>query len=96
MHMGYISRKAGRSATAHAAYISSTQLLEARSGLVFDYSKKQAVLHQTILAPEGCPQWVYDRQKLWTAVEDFEDHIAHTRFRGDADPEKNNLNAHLN
>ncbi len=89
MHMGYISRKGGRSATAHSAYIGCTKLEEARTGLVFDYSRKQGLVHQGILAPHGCPEWVYDRQKLWTAVESFEDHIAHTRFRGHQDPEKN-------
>jgi len=63
--------------------------MEARTGLVFDYSKKQDLLHQSILAPEGCPEWVHDRTKLWTAVESFEDHIAQTRFRGNKNPAKN-------
>ncbi|MBY0501360.1 MAG: MobA/MobL family protein [Alphaproteobacteria bacterium] len=89
MHMGYISRKGGRSTTAHSAYIGCTKLEETRTGLVFDYSNKKGLLHQGILAPEGCPEWVYDRERLWTAVESFEDHIAHTRFRGHQDPEKN-------
>ena len=88
MHMGYISRKGGRSATAHSAYIGCTKLEEARTGLVFDYSRKKGLLHQGILAPEGCSEWVYDRERLWTAVESFEDYIAHTRFRGHQNPEK--------
>lgn len=89
MNLGYISRKGGRSATAHSAYIACTILEEERTGLVFDYSKKQELLGQGTLAPEGCPEWVYDKQMLRNAVESFEDQIAQKRFRGHTDPIKN-------
>ncbi|MBP9691705.1 MAG: AAA family ATPase [Alphaproteobacteria bacterium] len=79
----------GRSATANSAYIACTTLEEERTGLVFDYSKKQGLLGQGILAPEGCPEWVYDKQQLRNAVETFEDQLAQTRFRGHTDPIKN-------
>lgn len=89
MNLGYISRSGGKSATANSAYIACTILQEARTGLVFDYSKKQGLLYHAILAPEACPEWVYDQQTLWNTVEAFEDNIAQKRFRGHKDPEKN-------
>ncbi len=89
MNLGNISRTGGRSATANSAYIACTTLEEERTGLIFDYSKKQGLLGQGILAPEGCPEWVYDRQQLRNAVEAFEDQLAQKRFRGHTDPIKN-------
>jgi len=88
MNLGYISRKGGRSASANSAYIGCKTLEEDRTGLVFDYSKKKGLLYQSILAPEGCPEWVYDSEILWNNVEAFEDLIAQKRFRGHIDPEK--------
>lgn len=38
----------------------------------FDYSKKSGIVYSTILAPSSSPDWVFDRQKLWMAVEDRE------------------------
>ena len=89
MNLGHISRSGGRSATANSAYIACTILEEERTGLVFDYSKKQGLLGQGTLAPEGCPEWVYDKQMLRNAVESFEDQLAQRRFRGHTDPVKN-------
>ncbi len=89
MNLGYISRSGGKSASANAAYIGCATIEEARTGLVFDYSKKQGLLYQEILAPEGCPEWVYDDETLWNNVEAFEDYIAQKRFKGHNDPEKN-------
>lgn len=34
-----------------------------------DYSCKKGVEHTEILAPEGAPAWVFDRQALWNSVE---------------------------
>ncbi|MBX9621940.1 MAG: MobA/MobL family protein [Alphaproteobacteria bacterium] len=89
MNLGHISRSGGRSATANLAYIACTILEEERTGLVFDYSKKQGLLGQGTLAPEGCPEWVYDKQMLRNAVESFEDQLAQRRFRGHTDTVKN-------
>ena len=44
-----ISRSAGRSATAAAAYRAATRIEDERTGLVHDYSRKAGVLHREIV-----------------------------------------------
>lgn len=61
-------RSAGRSAVAAAAYRSASKLTDERISQVFDYRKKTAE-ESFILAPEGAPEWVHDRQELWNRVE---------------------------
>jgi len=64
-----ISRSAGRSATAAAAYRSATRIEDFRSGLSFDYEGKTGVEHVEIVAPDHAPDWVHDRSELWNRVE---------------------------
>ncbi|MDQ1902835.1 MobQ family relaxase [Paracoccus sp. WLY502] len=64
-----ISRSAGRSATAAAAYRSAERIHDQRTGLSFDYRARSGVEHVEILAPERSPEWVQDRAALWNAVE---------------------------
>ena len=64
-----ISRSAGRSATAAAAYRSAERIHDQRTGLSFDYRARRGVEHVEILAPERSPEWVQDRGALWNAVE---------------------------
>ncbi|MFC3632076.1 MobQ family relaxase [Paracoccus angustae] len=64
-----ISRSAGRSATAAAAYRSAERIHDERTGLSFDYRARGGVEHVEILAPERSPDWVQDRTALWNAVE---------------------------
>src|SRR5215469_11094402 len=64
-----ISRSRGRSAVAAAAYRSASEIHDYRQDLTFDYAAKPDVIYSEILAPEGAPQWVYDRELLWNAVE---------------------------
>ena len=67
-----ISRSAGRSATAAAAYRSGTEIEDRRTGLSFDYASKRGVEHTEILAPGHAPDWVQDRSELWNRVEESE------------------------
>ena len=67
-----ISRSAGRSATAAAAYRSGTEIEDRRTGLSFDYASKRGVEHTEILAPDHAPDWVSDRSELWNRVEESE------------------------
>ncbi len=86
----YLSRSGGGSVSSHAAYISASVVKDERMGQSWDYSKKAPeILETSILAPEGAPEWVYDPDKLWKRVEEFEDYVAHTRFKGHRDPIKN-------
>lgn len=43
-----------------------------RLGKTFDYTRKEGVEHSGILAPEGAPDWVHNREALWNAVEAVE------------------------
>ena len=67
-----ISRSEGRSATGAAAYRSGERIVDERTGEVFDYSRRGDVLHREILAPAAAPAWVYERERLWNAVETVE------------------------
>lgn len=64
-----IKRSAGRSVTAAAAYRSAEAIADQRTGIVHDFSRKGGVMHSEIIAPEGTPDWMYDRARLWNAVE---------------------------
>ena len=67
-----ISRSAGRSATAAAAYRVAERIEDRRTGLTFDYAARGGVDHTEILAPDHAPDWVYDRSELWNRVEESE------------------------
>lgn len=69
-----ISRSAGRSATAAAAYRVGERIEDHRTGLTFDYRARGGVDHVETLAPANAPAWVQDRTALWNAVE-----VAETR-----------------
>ena len=64
-----ISRSAGRSATAAAAYRSATHIEDHRTGLSFDYRARGGVDYVEIIAPDHAPEWAQDRAALWNAVE---------------------------
>lgn len=64
-----ISRSAGRSATAAAAYRAGVRLEDRRTGQLHDYERRSGVVHAEIMAPEQTPAWMLDRNALWNAVE---------------------------
>jgi Ti-type conjugative transfer relaxase TraA len=64
-----ISRGAGRSVVAAAAYRAATRLEDARTGLAHDFTRKDHVLHAEVLLPDGAPSVWADRSTLWNAVE---------------------------
>lgn len=81
-HVKVLSRSDGRSATAAAAYRAATIIQDDRTGLAFDYRKKQGVLevlsfHPPVqLAPgEAKPAWMERLEALdeyWNQVEQAE------------------------
>src|SRR5665811_35802 len=71
-HAQVISRKAGRSSVASAAYRAGGILYDERTGVTYNYTHKEGVAHTEILAPEGAPEWVKDRSTLWNTVERVE------------------------
>ena len=67
-----ISRGAGRSAVAAAAYMSCSQILNDYDGVMHDYTRKQGLVWQQIFLPEYAPAEWSDRGTLWNAVEENE------------------------
>ncbi|MGN6594751.1 Ti-type conjugative transfer relaxase TraA [Sphingopyxis terrae] len=64
-----ISRAAGSSAVAAAAYRSADRLHDEHLGRAHDFSNKAGVIHSEVLLPEGAPEEWLDREKLWNDVE---------------------------
>jgi len=64
-----ISRSAGRSAVAAAAYRSAGHLNDERIDRTHDFTNKGGVVHSEVLLPEGAPGHLSDREQLWNAVE---------------------------
>ncbi len=67
-----ISRSAGRSATASAAYRAAEKIKDSRTGEIHDYRKKKGVDKKFILAPDSAPNWARNRSSLWNKVEEVE------------------------
>lgn len=67
--LSLIKRSAGRSIVAAAAYRSASRISDERTGEVHDYFRKSNVEYSEIIAPDDAPTWVFDRSKLWNAVE---------------------------
>lgn len=67
-----ISRGKGRSCVAAAAYRSGSQLEDTRQGLTYDYRRRGDVRETWIQRPSEAPEWMADRQTLWTAVDGAE------------------------
>jgi hypothetical protein len=71
-----MSRKAGRSATAAAAYRAAERIHDVTTDQVFDYTRKRGVEHAEIVLPAECAKqdinWARDRQALWNAAEQAE------------------------
>jgi Ti-type conjugative transfer relaxase TraA len=62
-----MSRAAGHSAVAAAAYRAAEKLVDERTGEVFDFTRKAGVLSAEIVVPEGSS--APDRESLWNAAE---------------------------
>lgn len=67
-----ISRSAGRSSTAAAAYRAGVQITDERTGDVHDYSRRGGVESAELVLPVGAPSWASDRSALWNAAEQAE------------------------
>jgi ATP-dependent exoDNAse (exonuclease V) alpha subunit len=64
-----ISRSAGRSATAAAAYRAGEKILDERTGEIHDYTRRGGVESADIVLPDGATEWATDRAKLWNTAE---------------------------
>jgi MobA/MobL family len=64
-----IGRSSGKSVVAAAAYRAGDILLDKRTGITHNYTRKQGVYETRILLPENAPLWMQDRSQLWNEVE---------------------------
>ena len=64
-----ISRSAGRSATAAAAYRAGEKIIDERTGEIFDYRRKGGVEYSELILPDDAPTSITDRAALWNAAE---------------------------
>jgi MobA/MobL family len=69
-----VTRTKAQSVIARAAYNARECLTDDRTGEKKDYRAKGGIEFEGIFAPKGAPSWVQDRQTLWNAVEEREDH----------------------
>ena len=60
--MKTMSRSAGKSATAAAAYRAGQKIEDERTGQTFDYSRKTGVLLAEVILPDGSRA---EREQLW-------------------------------
>ncbi len=67
-----ISRAAGRSAVAAAAYRAAERLHDERLDRAHDFTTKSGVVHSEVLLPENAPDEWHNRERLWNDVEAFE------------------------
>lgn len=67
-----ISRSAGRSATAAAAYRSGVEIADQLTGEVHDYTRKRGIAHTELVLPADAPEWASDRAAVWNAAEQAE------------------------
>lgn len=65
-HTKPIARSAGRSSVAAAAYRSGCELVDERTGLIHDYTRKGGVVSTAIITPDGV---AVERNALWNAAE---------------------------
>lgn len=70
-----ISRAAGSSALASAAYRSASRLHDQRLDRHHDFSNKAGVVHSEVMLPDDAPEPLSDREKLWNEVEAAEKRI---------------------
>ena len=61
-----ISRSAGRSSVAAAAYRSGSAMLDQRTGLIHDYTRRSGVASADVITADG---ETIDRAALWNAAE---------------------------
>ena len=69
LHMKVIRRSSGASAVAAAAYRSASRLRDERIERSHDFTAKRGVVHSEVLLPEGAPDALADRERLWNTVE---------------------------
>ena len=73
-NMKGFSRGKGQSAVAGAAYRACERIEEQETGNVYDYTRKQGLLHEAIITPANLnvPDWTQQRSELWNKIHEVE------------------------
>lgn len=69
LHAQVIKRSAGQSAVAAAAYRLGAAMVDERTGLKHDYTRKGGVDGFAMFAPANAPNWALDPAQLWNRAE---------------------------
>lgn len=72
LHVGTISRGAGRSSVQMAAYCSRSKMLDERTGRTYNYAGRLDLVHHEVMLPDHAPDTFFDSQVLWNSVEEVE------------------------
>lgn len=67
-----VSRSAGRSATAAAAYRAGVEITDIQTGEVHDYRRKSGIESTELFTPDDAPKWATNRAEIWNAAEKSE------------------------
>ncbi len=73
-HVTQVSRGAGQSSVASAAYRAGEKLQDSYYGETHDYTRKGGVIMSEIILPDKAPERFGDRETLWNEVEHVEKH----------------------
>lgn len=60
-----IAPSRGSSAVASASYQSGQTLVDERTGVRYDYARKERVVESGIELPDAVPEWASERERLW-------------------------------
>lgn len=72
LHVGIISRRAGRSSVQMAAYCSRSKMLDAHTGETYSYTGRSDLVHHEIMLPNHAPNEFHNSEVLWNSVEKIE------------------------
>lgn len=74
-HLSTHTRGHGHSAVAGAAYRLGIRLVDRRTSIIHDYTRRETgeeVVRAITVAPPGAPEWAVDPDRLWNEVEAIE------------------------
>ena len=69
------SRSKGHSAIAAICYRAGIKLYDERTGVTYDYSKRNGVVYSELLLPEGANEKFANREFFWNEIERAEKRI---------------------
>jgi hypothetical protein len=67
-----VSRGAGQSSLASAAYIDRERYVDERTGEIYDFTRLRAPLFTGVYLPKDAPEWGREASSLWNHAEAFE------------------------